>query len=122
MVINYLNFDPETILQHPMAPPRLHCTIVGVTNKERWDYEVSTGGSPGEAKTLISVTLDDRGRPWAVGEEIGLSVARQEPFRDEALAVIPALLKIAWEIKETGLSETEARKLYMGREVNPEQV
>lgn len=89
--------------------------IVGATDLQRWHWELEDGAAhAANAKTLVYVSLIDRGPKWAVTETVGLHVARVDPLRDDALSAIPALLKIAWEIYDAGWSLAEARERCIG--------
>lgn len=91
--------------------------IVGATDLQRWQWELEDASHAANAATLVWVSLHDRGPKWAVTETMGLHVSRESPLRSEAIAAIPALLDIAWEIHEAGWSRSEARANCVGRRI-----
>jgi hypothetical protein len=90
--------------------------VVGATDLQRWQWELEDGRShAADAKTLVYVSLEDRGAPHAVVETMGLAVDRQDPLRQAAIEVLPALLEAAWEIRDHGWDASQAREHLEGR-------
>lgn len=90
---------------------------VGATNRERWEWDRNEGYSGADAKTIISVRLIGRGPGYAVGEEMSLFCARDDPLRPLALQGIGPLLALAWQIREQDLDDDQARAAFFGREL-----
>ena len=105
MIINYIKIDQTEIA---------HTITIGVTDKERWDLDINQDFNGADTKTLISVTLEDRGRPWAISEKAGWFVSKTDPIRKLTLSILPELIDLAWEIKDQKLNEIEAKKKYFG--------
>jgi hypothetical protein len=83
---------------------------------QRWQWELEDGRSNAvNAKTLIYASLVDRGPPHAVIETMGLHLDRQDPLRHAAIEALPALLEAAWEIRDHGWDESQAREHLVGR-------
>jgi hypothetical protein len=101
MIIHDIRFDGAEIL-------------VGVTDEQRWEWEIKDGASGADAKTLVYVLLTDHGPGHAVSEQVGLHLSRGDPLRSAAIAAIPALLEIAWRIKDKGWNEATARSQLFG--------
>ncbi len=87
---------------------------VGVTDSERWGWDVDDGYSGADARTMVWVILKDNGPGYTNSETVGFYCARSEPLRALAYSSIPKLFDIAWEILSEKMTMTEAREKYFG--------
>jgi hypothetical protein len=95
--------------------------VVGATDLRRWQWELQDGReSPSDAKTLVYASLVDPGPGFAIVETMGLHVSREDPLRAAAIAAIPALLEIAWEILEQQWTRAQAWEHVGGRRLGPD--
>ncbi len=92
--------------------------VVGATNIERWRWELEAGRSGAGAKTLVYAELVVSNERWAPVETAGLHVARQDPTRPAAIAAIPVLFELAWEIRDRDWSEDAACEAFYGRRLD----
>lgn len=92
-------------------------TTVGATDCERWTWDREDGDSGVNARTSVWVTLEDKGKPWATTEKIGLFCSPGDPWRELSITHIADLLEIAWEIKKQNLDRSTAQEKYFGLEL-----
>jgi hypothetical protein len=105
-VVNWIFIDEKEI-------------IVGITDSERWGWDIKDGYSGADARTIIYVTLILNGEKITNGELVNFFCSRYEPLRTLATATIPKLFEIAWEIEDLKMTQVEARDKFFGLKIQP---
>ncbi len=88
---------------------------VGVTDSERWSWELEDNHSGADAKTHLWATLTLKGGRCVPPENIGIYCAREDPLRALVEANINAVLALAWRILDEQLDPAKSRERYFGR-------
>lgn len=108
LVINYIWIKDDEI-------------TVGVTDSERWAWDIEDGMSGADAKTLMCVILKDNGPHYTKTEMVDISCLNQSEHRALCLRHIDDLSIIARTISEKGLDMRTASATYFGKCIGLEE-
>ena len=92
-------------------------TVVGATNRKRWEWDQEAGLSGADARTIVWVTLTDNGPGYVVSETAGLFCTRDDPLRSLAVSGIPEMFEIAWSIRDRHHDLQQAHDAFFGYEL-----
>ncbi|MCC7453110.1 MAG: hypothetical protein IT222_03000 [Crocinitomix sp.] len=100
LVVNYINIDHNVIL-------------VGATDNQRWTWDIESGMSGVDAKSIVCATLRNTGEGY-VSEEAQFFCSPGDPTRCVAMSNLIGLFEIAWTIKNENLENNIAREMFFG--------
>lgn len=108
LVVNYIWMEGDGI-------------TVGVTDSERWAWDIEDGMSGADAKTLMCVILKDNGPRYTKTETVDIGCLYQSEHRALCLRHIDELSVIARTISEKELDMRTARATYFGQCIGLEE-
>lgn len=100
LVVNYISIDQNVIL-------------VGATDNQRWKWDIESGMSGVDAKSIVCVTLINKGEGY-ISEEAQFFCSPGDPTRCLAMSNLIGLFEIAWTIKNENLEDNNAREMFFG--------
>ena len=92
---------------------------LGVTDFERYSWELEANQSGADAKTHLTVILEDRGVGIMPKQVVEVFSLPEDKILLDALSVIPELYKLAWHITREQISQKEAIKMWFGSVIQP---